>query len=291
MKEGQIYKALSGFYYIQTDEGPVACKARGRFRQAKQTPVVGDLVRYQILGGGQGVVEEILPRRNLFQRPAVANIDQLIIIASGAIPKTDPYLIDRIVSIAVLKQCQVLICLNKSDLDPGDALYEIYQSAGIPIVRVSAKTGEGIDWLKQEINGKLSAFTGNSGVGKSSVLNALDPQYHITEGEISQALGRGKHTTRHVELYPLSCGGAIIDTPGFGSFDSSELDLQLKQSLPETFVEFSDYIQNCRFEDCRHMKEKGCAVRAAVEAGKIQPSRYVSYCRMYEELKERKDWE
>lgn len=201
MIKGRIEKALSGFYYVNTGTETLQCRARGRFRREGLSPLVGDWVQVRELGGGEGFVEAIEPRRNAFDRPAAANIDQLVIIASAALPVTDPYLIDRISAIAVLKGCQVLLCLNKCDLDPAEELYGIYQGSAIRVLRVSAATGQGIEELRQELAGKLSAFTGNSGVGKSSILNALAPRFSLAVGEVSKALGRGRHTTRHVELF------------------------------------------------------------------------------------------
>lgn len=291
MSRGRIQKALSGFYYVNTGTQLLQCRARGKFRKEGLSPLVGDWVEVQELPGGQGYVERIEPRKNQFARPAVANIDQLVIIASHAIPQTDPYLIDRVSAIAVLKGCEVLVCINKTDLDPADDLYEIYRNAGLPVLRVSAESGEGIDQLTEAIAGKLSAFTGNSGVGKSSILNALDPEFHLQVGEVSQALGRGRHTTRHVELYHLGCGADVVDSPGFSSFDSDELNLELKQELPNTFPEFAPYLEHCRFTGCSHTKEKGCAVLEAVREGKVPKSRHESYLRLYEELKPLKEWE
>ena len=289
--EGVIQKALSGFYYVNTGRELLTCRARGRFRKEGVTPLVGDRVEVRELGNGEGFVEAILPRKNDFTRPAVANIDQLVVIASGAIPRTDPFLIDRVAAIAALKGCGVVIVLNKCDLDGADELYGIYTAAGFPTVRVSAETGEGIGDLAPLIAGKLSAFTGNSGVGKSSILNALDPAYHIQVGDVSQVLGRGRHTTRHVELYHLACGADVVDSPGFSSFETDELNLELKHRLPETFVDFRPYLGQCRFVGCSHTKEAGCAVLEAVTAGKIQKSRHLSYLRLYEELKPLKDWQ
>ena len=183
------------------------------------------------------------------------------------------------------------VVLNKCDLDPADALYGIYHASGFPALRVSAETGEGMEELKALISGRLSAFTGNSGVGKSSILNALDPEFHLQVGEVSTALGRGRHTTRHVELFQLSCGAEVIDTPGFSSFDAAELDLELKERLPETFVEFRPYLGQCRFINCSHTKEKGCAVLAAVKAGEIPRRRHRNYSRLYDELKNIKAWD
>lgn len=291
MIKGRIQKALSGFYYVNTGNTVLRCRARGKFRKEGISPLVGDRVEVQDLGGGEGYVESIEPRRNSFDRPAVANIDQLVIIAAEAVPRTDPYLIDRVASIAALKGCKVVIALNKCDLDSADSLYEIYRSSGFPTVRVSAETGEGIPELKELTSGKLSAFTGNSGVGKSSILNAMDPQFHLQVGEISEALGRGRHTTRHVELYHLACGADVVDSPGFSSFETEELNLELKHRLPETFPEFAPYLDSCRFVGCSHTKEKGCAVLQAVRDGQIQKSRHESYLRLWEELKPLKDWE
>lgn len=291
MSEGRIRKALSGFYYVDTGSEVLTCRARGKFRKEGISPLVGDRVEVRELGNGEGFVEAILPRKNAFSRPAVANIDQLVVIASGAIPKTDPFLIDRVAAIAALKDCGVMVLLNKCDLDCADALYAIYAAAGFPTLRVSAETGEGIEELKPLIAGKLSAFTGNSGVGKSSILNALDPAFQLQVGDVSQALGRGRHTTRHVELFHLSCGADVVDSPGFSSFETDELNLELKHRLPETFVEFRPYLDQCRFVGCSHTKEKGCAVLEAVRAGKIQRSRHASYVRLYEELKSLQDWQ
>ena len=291
MSEGRIQKALSGFYYVDTGTEILTCRARGKFRKEGISPLVGDRVEVRELGGGEGFVEAILPRKNAFARPAVANIDQLVVIASGAIPKTDPFLIDRVVAIAALKGCDVIILLNKCDLNSADDLYEIYRAAGFQTLRVSAQTGEGLDKLVPLIRGKLSASTGNSGVGKSSILNALDPEFHLQVGEVSDALGRGRHTTRHVELYHLACGAEVVDSPGFSSFETEELNLELKHQLPETFREFRPYLNDCRFVGCSHTKEKGCAVLEAVRRGGIQKSRHASYLRLYEELKPLKDWQ
>ena len=291
MSEGRIQKALSGFYYVDTGTEILTCRARGKFRKEGISPLVGDRVEVRELGGGEGFVEAILPRKNAFARPAVANIDQLVVIASGAIPKTDPFLIDRVVAIAALKGCDVIILLNKCDLNSADDLYEIYRAAGFQTLRVSAQTGEGLDELVPLIRGKLSAFTGNSGVGKSSILNALDPEFHLQVGEVSDALGRGRHTTRHVELYHLACGAEVVDSPGFSSFETKELNLELKHHLPETLREFRPYLNDCRFVGCSHTKEKGCAVLEAVRRGGIQKSRHASYLRLYEELKPLKDWQ
>lgn len=290
-EEGVIRKALSGFYYVQAGEEEVTCRARGKFRHQKRTPLVGDRVCFTRQSDGSGSLDEILPRRNAFQRPAVANIDQLVIIASGAIPVSDPYLLDRIISLAESKACQPILCVNKWDLVPAQDLLDIYQKAGIPALAVSAATGQGIEDLRALLAGKISAFTGNSGVGKSSILNALDPAFGLATGEISEKLGRGRHTTRHVELFPVA-GGLIADTPGFSAFDQEKGGQVLdKETLAETFREFRPYLGQCRFVGCAHVKEKGCAVLEALAEGKISPSRHRSYVRLYELAKENKPWE
>ena len=289
-REGTILKALSGFYYVQCGDELITTRARGKFRYKKISPLVGDRVAITVQEDGSGSLDEILPRRNFFQRPAVANIDQMVIICSGAIPVTDPYLVDRITALAESKNCEPIICINKWDLVQAEDLYNIYTAAGFHTIKVSAETGLGIEELRGLLAGKVSAFTGNSGVGKSSILNALQPDFGIATGEISEKLGRGRHTTRHVELFEVS-GGLIADTPGFSAFDTDRGEIREKEVLQHTFREFKPYLDQCRFIGCAHVKEKGCAVLAALKAGDIQPSRHRSYVRLYELAKENKPWE
>ena len=289
MIEGIIYKALSGFYYVSSAEGTAECRARGRFRIEKNIPLVGDRVRYTATEPGKGILTDVLPRINSFIRPPLANIDKMVIVASETIPVTDPYLIDRLTAIATKSNCEPVICINKLDLDQADRLYDIYKNAGYTVLRTSAVTHEGIDGLKEAIKSVTSAFTGNSGVGKSSILNAIDPDFRITVGDISRKLGRGRHTTRHVELYQLSCGALVADTPGFSAFDTGHITV--KDDLQNLFRDFESYIGKCRFLDCAHIKEPGCAVLEALDSGKLEKSRHDSYKRLYEQALEYKEWE
>ncbi|MGI6180452.1 MAG: ribosome small subunit-dependent GTPase A [Agathobaculum sp.] len=292
MTEGIILKGIGGFYYVDTADGLIECKARGRFRKTVGKPIVGDRVTLEIQPeDGTGYLLDIQPRKNSLVRPAVANLDLLVAVASAAPPVTDPFLIDKVTAIAAHKEMDVLVVVNKTDADPGDALYEIYRASGIEVMRVSALTGEGIDALKARIRGLVSAFAGNSGVGKSSVLNRLDASFGAQVGAISDRLGRGKHTTRHVELHPIAGGGYIADTPGFSSFETEQMDLVLAEDLQFAFPEFAPYLGRCKFTGCAHVKEKGCAVIEAVQAGKIVKSRHESYCRLYESVKDLKQWE
>lgn len=288
--QGMIVKALSGFYYVRSDKQLITCRARGKFRYQKQRPLVGDRVEVQLLPDGSGALERILPRKNEFHRPAVCNIDQMVIIASGATPVTDPFLIDRLTCVVESFGALPLICINKWDLAEADTLYETYRNAGFTTLRLSAVTGLGIEELRAELAGRVSAFAGNSGVGKSSLLNALDASYQIRVGEVSEKLGRGRHTTRHIEIFEINGGGLIADTPGYAAFDAEDMEIPPEKELQHSFREFTPYLGSCRFLDCAHVKEKGCAVLEAVDAGKIAKSRHDSYLRLYAEAKARKPW-
>ena len=290
MEEYRIIKALSGFYYVQTEDGIVECRARGRFRRQDQSPLVGDFVRIT-RQGDKGVLEALLPRKNAFIRPAVANIDQLVVLASCAIPVTEPFLIDRVLAIAQLQNVPALVVVNKDDLAPAQPLAEIYRRAGVPVLVTSAETGEGIEALREALAGKLSCLTGNSGVGKSSLLNRACPQLQLPVGEVSEKLGRGRHTTRHIELYSLGSNTFVADTPGFSAFDTERMELVHKEQLQYAFPEFAPYLGHCQFPDCAHRKEPGCAVRKALAEGKIGQTRYSSYERLYELASQLKDWE
>lgn len=283
MAEGIIYKALSGFYTVKSGESLVTCRARGKFRHVGESPLVGDRVIFDPQGG---VVQEILPRRNLFSRPPVANLDQLVVIASQAIPITDPYLIDKMTAIAEHHGVEPVIVVNKTDLAEGERLRALYAGIGFHALATSAETGAGIEALRELLRGKVSALTGNSGVGKSSLLNALQPGLSLSVNAVSEKLGRGKHTTRHVELFDTDFGAVIADTPGFSSFDTESAELKDPALLAPAFREFRPYLEACRFIGCAHVREKGCAVREAVQSGLIPASRHQSYVRLYEHLKE-----
>lgn len=288
--QGVIIKALSGFYYVKTETGTVECRARGRFRLDGSSPLVGDKVEISLDAGGKGRVDKLLPRRNFFIRPAVANIDVLIAVASEVNPVTDPFLIDRVTAFAEHMGCEVVICINKSDAGRPGRLREIYRTSGYPVIETSAVTGEGVAELRAAIAGKVCAFSGNSGVGKSSLLNALEPGLGLETGDVSEKLGRGRHTTRHVEIFPAG-GAYVADTPGFASFDMEQLPPIPKEELQYCFPEFRPYIGRCRFDDCAHLKEPGCAVREAMEQGRIHKSRHESYERLYEVSAKYREWE
>ena len=289
-KTGRILRSLSGFYDVQTDGGIISCRGRGHLRRGNESPLTGDMVEITV-EKGKGMVEKILPRKNHFVRPAVANVDVLVIFAANVNPITEPFLIDRVAAIAGDQEVPVVLCVNKCDLDPAEDLVTIYQNAGFTVIQTSAETGEGVAQLRQLLDGKLAAFTGNSGVGKSSILNQLCPELHLPVGEVSEKLGRGRHTTRHVELYKLGEDTYVADTPGFSSFDTDQMEVILKENLQYAFPDFGAYIGECQFRDCSHRKEPGCAVTAAVGEGAIERTRYDSYLRLYEKASLIKEWE
>ena len=288
--EGRIIRSLSGFYEVMTAEGTVTCRARGSLRRTGESPLTGDMVVIS-KEKGKGMVERILPRRNKFVRPAVANVDALVVFAANVNPVTEPFLIDRVAAIAGDQEVPVYLCINKCDLDPALDLNKIYSNAGFRVIRASAETGEGVEELRQLLRGKLTAFTGNSGVGKSSMLNRLCPELALPTGEVSEKLGRGRHTTRHVELYTLEEGTYVADTPGFSSFDTDQMDVILKENLQYAFPDFGPYIGKCQFHDCSHRQEPGCAVTAALREGLVEQTRYDSYLRLYEKASQIKMWE
>ena len=287
---GRIIRSISGFYDVQIPGRVISCRARGILRKEGNSPLTGDMVEITV-ERGKGMEEKILPRRNSFVRPAVANVDALVVFAANVNPITEPFLIDRVAAIAGDQEVQVVICVNKCDLDPAIDLVRIYKHAGFQVICTSAETGDGVEQLRQLLTGKLVAFTGNSGVGKSSILNRLCPELQLPTGEVSEKLGRGRHTTRHVELYALGEDTYVADTPGFSSFDTDQMDVILKENLQYAFPDFGRYLSDCQFRDCSHRKEPGCAVRAALESGDIEKTRYDSYLRLYDKASQINLWE
>ena len=286
---GYITKGIGGFYYVKTSEGIVECKPRGIFRKQKITPVAGDEVTLETENGA-AVIAQIAPRKNVFVRPPVANLDVLFLVASTTQPTPSTLVLDKLSAIAVDKGVQPVVVCTKSDLAEADFLANAYAKSTLPFIRIDYESGAGLDEVKQWINSRLCAFCGNSGVGKSTLLNALAPQLERQTGGISQKLGRGRHTTREVEIFEV-CGGLLADTPGFASLDANKICRIPPEELQHAFPEFEPYFGQCRFTGCSHRSEKGCAVRAALEEGKLSDTRYQSYLTMYEEASQLKEWE
>ncbi len=284
---------MGGFYYVKTTQALFECRARGKFRKIEQTPLVGDEVEISPTEEGKGYVTRILPRRNFLVRPPLANIDRLILVTSIDEPAPNTLVLDKLIAIAEHKEIDPAVVISKADLqkDQAVAFADIYRGCGFDVFVVSNETGEGVDQVRAYLQGKLSAFCGNSGVGKSSLLNRIDERLQLETAHISQKLGRGRHTTRHVELYELPEGGYIADTPGFSSVDLERCEVILKDQLQYCFREFEEYIPQCKFTGCSHTCEKGCAVIRAVEEGKIPISRHENYRALYEDAKNIKEWE
>lgn len=288
---GTIIKAVGGIYTVEASDGVYQCKARGIFRKRNISPVCGDSVEISLEADSTGVIKEICERRSVLIRPPIANLDVLVFVSSTCEPKPNLTLLDKFIAVAVFKKIEPVIVFTKVDKHSADEYAEIYRSSGFEVFEIDNTTGEGSEALKKRLKGKLSAFTGNTGVGKSSLLNCLFPELSLTTAQISKKLGRGRHTTRTVELYKLPDGGYIADTPGFSAFDTNRYDIIHKDQLADCFTEFTPFIGKCRFQDCSHTKEKGCAVIEAVDSGLIARSRHESYVTMYEQAKQIKEWE
>lgn len=290
-KNGIILKGIGGFYYVEAAGAVYECKARGVFRKKRITPLAGDRVQITVTDDGtENTVDEIFERKNFLKRPPVANIDSLIIVSSTVSPRPSTLVIDKLIAIAEYKGIEPVVVFTKTDLEPAEKLLDIYKLAGISCAMVCNKTGEGVEEVRNLLNGKISAFTGNSGVGKTSLLNALDPNLSLATGAISEKLGRGRHTTRQAELFK-TCGGYIVDTPGFSAWDLEKEQVIKKDELAECFREFRPYLGQCRFTTCSHTCDKGCRIIKAVEDGEISRSRHDSYVEMYQAAKELKEWE
>lgn len=289
--EGLLLKAVGGLYSVETDSGIFECKARGIFRKQNISPCAGDKVVLTDIEGSTAVIDKIFPRKNSIIRPPLANLDYMIFVVSTCEPAPNLTLLDKFLAIAGYKGIKSVIAVTKIDLQENNALIDIYQNSGAEFIEVDYENPCSYDRLYDMLAGKVSAFTGNTGVGKSTLLNHISSELEIKTGEISKKLGRGRHTTRSVELYKLDNGGYIADTPGFSTFETQKYDIIHKEELAECFPEFEKYREKCRFPDCAHIKEKGCAVLEAVENGLIPVSRHSSYTEMYEEAKQIKEWE
>lgn len=288
MQKGVITKGIGGFYYVRTDADTYECKARGKLRREGLVPMVGDRVEIE-MENGKGSIERILERKTMLVRPAVANIDRLIVVAAMSTPAPNPALIDHFLIMGEITGVDTFLCLNKTDLAPeaAEKLAAIYRKAGYTVICTSTVNDEGIEELRSLLKGHITAFAGNSGVGKSSILNLVGLGQILETGEVSEKLGRGRHTTRHVELLELEEGGFVLDTPGFSTFELPDIQAG---DLERYFPEFAPYLGSCRFRGCSHISEPGCAVLAALAEGKIGKQRHESYCDLYRRLKENRAW-
>ncbi|HEX2985546.1 MAG TPA: ribosome small subunit-dependent GTPase A [Caproiciproducens sp.] len=291
MIDGIIVKGIGGFYYVEAAGKIYECKARGIFRKDKITPLVGDRVHITLEEDKTGSIDEILPRRNTLIRPPVANMDQLLIVVSICEPVPSTLIIDKTIAAAEDKGIEPILVISKTDLQDAQWLQDIYAKTGLKICSVSSIAGDGIEEIRGLLRGKVTAFTGNSGVGKSSLLNQIDERLRLPTGEISQKLGRGRHTTRQVELIRLDAETYVADTPGFSSIQMERYDIVKKENLQYCFREFAPFLNRCKFTSCSHTCEKGCAVIQAVNDGTISRSRHQNYVAMYNEVKDLKEWD
>ncbi|NMA79479.1 MAG: ribosome small subunit-dependent GTPase A [Clostridiales bacterium] len=288
---GLITKSIGGIYYVEAPNGLYSCKARGVFRKRGTTPLVGDRVEIDVTDEFEGVITKVHERKNELVRPPLANLDQLILVVSTCEPIPNLLILDKLIAIAEHKGIEPIIVITKIDLDEHEPLQDIYSSAGFDVYISDNIKGDNVDGITALLEGKISGFAGNTGVGKSSLLNAIDGTLSIETGEISKKLGRGRHTTRHAELYKLDNGGYIADTPGFSALETGRYDIILKDDLEHCFREFAPYLGQCKFRDCAHIKAKSCAIQDAVEKGEIEKTRYESYVLMYGEAQQIKEWE
>lgn len=282
---GIITKCLGGLYTVETPDGICECKARGVFRNKGISLYTGDNVEI-----ADGVISEVLNRKNCIIRPPLANLDQLIFVVSTCSPSPNYLILDKFIAIAEYKDITPVVIITKTDLGDSTEIKQIYRNIGIDVLEIDYSNPETVRNIKELFRGKISALTGNSGAGKSTLLNAVDPSLNIPTAEISKKLGRGRHTTRHAQLYKLADGGYIADTAGFSTFDTNSYDIIRKEELADCFREFKEHT-DCRFRDCSHTCEKGCKVIEALNEGKISASRHESYRTMYEEAKQLKEWE
>lgn len=288
-QEGMLLRAIGGLYYVRTPVGVLSCKARGALKLQGLSLCAGDRVAIDM--DSEGIITEILPRRNSIVRPPLSNLDMLIFVISTCEPSPNFTILDKFVAIAEYKNIEPVIVITKSDLAKNPEITRIYEQVGIQVLDICYDNVDSRLELLALLAGKTSAFTGNSGVGKSTLLNYLDANLRLETNAISRKLGRGKHTTRQVELYELENGGFVADTPGFSTIETNRYDMILKEQLFCCFREFLPFLGKCKFQDCAHTKESGCAIRTAVEDGIIPQSRYNSYVTMHEEAAQIKEWE
>ena len=284
MLNGIIIKAYNSFYYVQTAENVVSCKLRGRFKKEQFSLLVGDRVEYEMTGTDKGIIEKILPRRSMLRRPMIANIDQVILTFAAVNPNINRVLVDRFLVLAEMSELDILLCINKIDLADScelQSLVKHYSDIGYKVITLSAKAGIGIVELRNRLHGKISVFAGPSGAGKSTILNNVETGLTLVTGEVSEKIGRGKHTTRFAELLPLSGGGFVVDTPGFSFTEFNDMK---PTELMHCFPEISERVSECKFSTCIHSREPQCAVKRAVVEGKIDEQRYQSYLEILEEI-------
>lgn len=288
---GMIVKALGGFYYVDLPNGEIECRAKGAFRKEKISPLVGDVVCVEMTENNKGYIVEINPRKNTLLRPPLANIDHLVLVVSTVDPLPNTVVLDKLIAICEFKQIEPVIAITKTDLKLADDIVQIYTQVGFKVYTLSTLTQQGVAEFKASLGDGITVFTGNSGVGKSSLLNALDSRFLIKTAEISRKLGRGKHTTTHTQLYKIEHNRYIADTPGFSTVEVDKFEIIMPNQLQHCFREFEPFLFNCQFRGCSHTCEKGCAVLEAVAQDKIHPSRHTSYLSMYADSKNIKHWE
>ncbi len=284
--EGIITKGIGGFYYVNTPSGIIECRARGIFRKRGFAPLVGDTAIVESEDGQYGVINEIKERKNELIRPAVSNVTQMLVVVAQSSPEPNAYVLDKLIASAEYAQLRIAVCFNKSDIGGSEGLMSAYEGAGFSVISSSAEKNEGIEPLRAFLKDEITVFAGNSGVGKSSLINRLMEREVFETGSVSRKLERGRHTTRHSELAELPFGGYIIDTPGFSSFDINDIPLE---ELGKMFREFEEHNTGCRFLDCSHRSEPDCSILEAVKRGDIAKSRHESYVQLYNEIKSARD--